>query len=229
MEIGQAVWPEVLWCCRNRLLFANGTGRPPCPARPGSSRGSAPLARAPEASYLLSIPHWERSGRLGPKPPWSRAPRAANRRGGPQPEGVFHERLLADLHDPDSFVAKSAELADIYFKPPYELDKRMRFFIDSTRVFVGAKARRPALSDPNFLNILAFGDNELLRDLGAVVQEYQHLAVRRLRALRRLEIGATAALLALLALVGVCLLRPMRATRRRTMESPSPAPPKRRT
>lgn len=120
-----------------------------------------------------------------------------------------HRRLLDDLGDPDSFVARSPELADIYFKPPYELDRRMRFFIASTRAFVGVDARRPALSDPAFLNVLAFGDSELLRDLGAVVQEYQHLAVARLRTLRSLEIAATMALLTLLVLVGLCLLRPM--------------------
>lgn len=120
-----------------------------------------------------------------------------------------HRRLLADLHDPGSFVAGAPELRDLYFEPPHELDRRMRFFIESTRIFVGDMAQRPALSDPKFLNVLAFGDNELLRDLGAVVREYQHLAVRRLNTLRALEIAATAASLLLLLLVGLFLLRPM--------------------
>lgn len=120
-----------------------------------------------------------------------------------------HRRLLADLRDPASFVAQSPELTGIYFKPPYELDRRMRFFIESTRVFVGTDAHRPALSDPKFLNVLAFGDSELLRDLGAVVREYQQQALKRLRTLRSLEVAATGALLLLLLVVGVCLLRPM--------------------
>jgi diguanylate cyclase (GGDEF)-like protein len=120
-----------------------------------------------------------------------------------------HKRLLGDLEDPDSFAAHSPELAAIYFKPPYELDRRMRFFIDNTRAFTRSESGRPALSDPNFQNILAFGENELLRDLNAVVQAYQRQALQRLTTLRRLEAAATAALLLLLVAVGLCILRPM--------------------
>ena len=120
-----------------------------------------------------------------------------------------HKRLLGDLDDPDSFAAHSPELAAIYFKPPYDLDRRMRFFIDSTRVFIRSDAGRPALSDPKFLDVLAFGENELLRDLSAVVQEYQRQAFHRLTTLRRVEIAATAAMLLLLGGVGFCILRPM--------------------
>jgi diguanylate cyclase (GGDEF)-like protein len=120
-----------------------------------------------------------------------------------------HRRLLADLKDPTSFVANAKGLADIYFQPPYELDRRMRFFIESTRDFAQSGSKRPALSDPKFLNVLAFGENELLRDLGAVVQEYQHLAVHRLSTLRGLEAAATGAVLLLLVVVALCILRPM--------------------
>jgi diguanylate cyclase (GGDEF)-like protein len=120
-----------------------------------------------------------------------------------------HRRLLDELNDPDSFAAHSPELADIYFKPPYELDRRMRFFIDSTQAYIRADSGRPALSDPRFLNVLAFGENELLRDLGAVVQEYQRQAVHRLATLRRLEAAATLALLLLLVGVGLGIMRPM--------------------
>lgn len=120
-----------------------------------------------------------------------------------------HRRLLADLDDPTSFAAHSPELFDIYFRAPYELDRRMRFFIQSARTFANSGDGRPALSDPLFLNVLAFGDNELLRDLGAVVQEYQRQAVHRLNLLRGLETAATVGLLLMLVLVGWCLLRPM--------------------
>ncbi len=120
-----------------------------------------------------------------------------------------HARLLADLSDPESLVAHSRELAAIYFQPPLELDARMRFFIKSTREFAQADGGRPALSDPKFLNVLAFGENELLQDISAVVQAYQRRAVSRLTTLRRMELGATVAMLVLLAGVGVFLLRPM--------------------
>ncbi len=120
-----------------------------------------------------------------------------------------HGHLLADLGDPASLAAHSPELAAIYFKPPYELDRRMRFFMDATRAFVRSDAGRPALSDPRFLDVLAFGENELLRDLSAVVQEYQRRAVSRLTVLRRVELAAAAGMLLLLAAVGVCILRPM--------------------
>jgi diguanylate cyclase (GGDEF)-like protein len=120
-----------------------------------------------------------------------------------------HNRLLADLDDPDSIAAHSSDLASIYFKAPYELDRRMRFFIDNTRSFIRSDAGRPALSDPNFLNVLAFGENELLRDLNAVVQAYQRQALTRLTTLRRVQAAVTAALLLLLAGVGACILRPM--------------------
>jgi len=120
-----------------------------------------------------------------------------------------HARLLADLNDPASLVAHSKELAAIYFQPPLDLDARMRFFIKSTRDFAQADGGRPALSDPKFLNVLAFGENELLQDISAVVQAYQRRAVSRLAALRQMELGATVAMLALLAGVGLFLLRPM--------------------
>ena len=120
-----------------------------------------------------------------------------------------HQRLLADRDAPRSFAAHSPELAAIYFQPPYELDRRMRFFIDSTRAFIRSDAGRPALSDPDFQNVLAFGENELLRDLNAVVQEYQRQAVSRLATLRRLEAAALAGMLLLLAAVGCGILRPM--------------------
>ena len=120
-----------------------------------------------------------------------------------------HARLLADLNDPASLVAHSRELAAIYFQPPLDLDARMRFFIKSTREFAQADGGRPALSDPKFLNVLAFGENELLQDINAVVQAYQRRAVSRLTTLRSMELGATIAMLALLAGVGVFLLRPM--------------------
>jgi len=120
-----------------------------------------------------------------------------------------HQRLLADLNDPKSFAAHAPELMSIYFKPPFELDKRMRFFIASTRTFYHADAGRPSLSDPKFQNVLAFGENELLRDLTAVVQAYQHRAVSRLSILRQVEAWATGGMLLLLTGVGVCILRPM--------------------
>lgn len=120
-----------------------------------------------------------------------------------------HQRLLADLDDPHSFAAHAPELVTIYFKPPYELDKRMRFFIDSTRTFYHTDGGRPALSDPKFQNVLAFGENDLLRDLSAVVQAYQHRALARLTTLRHVEAGATAGMLVLLGAVGLFILRPM--------------------
>lgn len=120
-----------------------------------------------------------------------------------------HKRLLADLDDPGSFAAKSPELKSIYFNPPYELDKRMRFFMEATRSFIHSDAGRPALSDPKFLDVLAFGEDELLRDLTAVVQEYQRQALHRLTTLRRVETAATAGMLLLLTGVGLFLLRPM--------------------
>lgn len=120
-----------------------------------------------------------------------------------------HDRLLADLDAPDSPAAHSPELRAIYFQPPYDLDRAMRLFIQNTRAFVDAETARPALSDPAFLNLLAFGENELLRDLSAVLQQYQQLAVSRLTVLRRLELGAAAAMLAILAASGLCIFRPM--------------------
>jgi diguanylate cyclase (GGDEF)-like protein len=120
-----------------------------------------------------------------------------------------HARLLADLGDPGSLAARSPELAVLYFKPPYELDRRMRFFLDATRTFYRSDAGRPALSDPKFLDVLAFGQDELLRDLGRVVQEYQRQAVGRLAILRRVELATTVGMLGLLAAVGLCILRPM--------------------
>lgn len=120
-----------------------------------------------------------------------------------------HARLLADIDDPNSLVAHSRELEAIYFKPPLDLDARMRFFIKSARQFAAADAGPPAMSNPKFLNVLAFGENELLRDVNAVVQAYQRRAVARLTTLRRVEAGATAAMLVLLTAVGLCLLRPM--------------------
>ncbi|MEL7640152.1 MAG: GGDEF domain-containing protein [Solidesulfovibrio sp.] len=120
-----------------------------------------------------------------------------------------HDRLLADVRDPDSLVAHSRELEAIYFKPPLDLDARMRFFIKSTREFYATDSGRPALSDPRFLNVLVFGENDLLRDLTAVVQAYQRQALARLTTLRRVETGATVAMLVLLAAVGLFLLRPM--------------------
>ncbi|EFL49195.1 diguanylate cyclase [Solidesulfovibrio fructosivorans JJ]] len=119
-----------------------------------------------------------------------------------------HQRLLADLNDPNSFAAHAPELMSIYFKQPFELDKRMRFFIASTRTFYHADADRPSLSDPKFQHVLAFGENEL-RDLTAVVQAYQHRAVSRLTILRQVEAWATGGMLLLLTSVGVCILRPM--------------------
>jgi|GEM_PF-889765 len=120
-----------------------------------------------------------------------------------------HERLLADLHDPDSIAAHSPELAAVYFKPPFELDRRMKFFTENAREFAQSGAGRPALSDPIFLNILAFGENELLRDLNAVVAAYQRQAATRLGTLRSLQTAATAGMLLLLPLVGWFLFRPM--------------------
>ncbi|WP_428565751.1 MAG: GGDEF domain-containing protein [Solidesulfovibrio sp. DCME] len=120
-----------------------------------------------------------------------------------------HNRLLADIADPDSLLARSRELEAIYFQPPFHLDERMRFFIKSTREFFDADSGRPALSDPRFLKVLAYGENELLRDLNAVVQAYQRQALARLTTLRRVEIGSTAAMLLLLVSVGLFILRPM--------------------
>jgi diguanylate cyclase (GGDEF)-like protein len=120
-----------------------------------------------------------------------------------------HARLLADINDPDSLAAHSPELEAIYFQEPLHLDARMRFFLENTREFAAGDAGRPALSDPKFLNVLAFGENELLRDLRAVTLAYQQRALSRLGMLRRVEAGATAAMLALLAIVGVFILRPM--------------------
>ncbi|MYL82852.1 diguanylate cyclase [Desulfovibrio aerotolerans] len=122
---------------------------------------------------------------------------------------VNHDRLLADLDAPDSLAARSPELRDIYFKPPYDLDRAMRLFILNTRAFIDTEAARPALSDPAFRNLLAFGENELLRDLNAVVQQYQRLALSRLAVLRRLEFAAAAAMLAILAASGLVVFRPM--------------------
>ena len=85
----------------------------------------------------------------------------------------------------------------------------MRFFIRSIRVFLDSGGGRPALSDPKFLDVLAFGERELLRDLSAVVQEYQREAYGRLTGLRQLETATTAASLLLLVAVGLFLFRPM--------------------
>ena len=120
-----------------------------------------------------------------------------------------HDKLLADLRDPASFASYSPELSAIYFKPPYELDRRMRFFIENARKFAESGVGRPALSDPIFLNILAFGENELLRDLNAVVMAYQRQAASRLTVLNRLQTITTAGMILFLALVGVFLFRPM--------------------
>lgn len=120
-----------------------------------------------------------------------------------------HRRLLADLDDPASLAAHSPELSAIYFQPPHELDRRMRFFIESSRDFLRGESRRPALSDFDFQNVLVFGESELLRELGAVIQEYQRQAAQRLTILRRLEAAVTAGLLLLLVFVGVGILRPM--------------------
>jgi diguanylate cyclase (GGDEF)-like protein len=122
---------------------------------------------------------------------------------------VNHERLLADLDDPASLAAVAPELRDIYFKPPYDLDKGMMLFIQNTRAFIDSEAARPVLSDPAFQNLLAFGENELLRDLTVVIQKYQLLAVSRLAVLRRLEAGAALAMLAVLAASGLLIFRPM--------------------
>ena len=120
-----------------------------------------------------------------------------------------HNRLLADWRSPDALVADAPELRRLYFEPPTELDKRMRFFIRSIRVFLDSGGGRPALSDPKFLDVLAFGERELLRDLSAVVQEYQREAYGRLTGLRQLETATTAASLLLLVAVGLFLFRPM--------------------
>jgi len=122
---------------------------------------------------------------------------------------VNHDRLLADLDSPDSLAAHSPELRAIYFKPPYGLDRAMRLFIQHTRAFVDSDAARPALSDPAFRNVLAFGENELLSDLNAVVRQYQQLALNRLAVLRRLEFTAAVAMLAILVVSGLVIFRPM--------------------
>lgn len=120
-----------------------------------------------------------------------------------------HKRLLADLADPKSFASHAPELAVVYLQPPYELDKRMRFFIATTRDFSQSAAGRPTLSDPQFRKILALGENELLRDLNAVVLAYQRRSLARLSVLHAVEAGTTGALLLLLAAVGYFLMRPM--------------------
>jgi diguanylate cyclase (GGDEF)-like protein len=120
-----------------------------------------------------------------------------------------HAHLLADLDAPGSLAASSPELRDIYFKQPYDLDRGMRLFIENTRVFIDSDAVRPALSDPAFVNLLAFGENELLRDLNAVVQQYQQLALSRLAVLRRLESAAAIAMFAILGASGLFIFRPM--------------------
>lgn len=120
-----------------------------------------------------------------------------------------HARLLADLRDPDSFASQSPELMAIYFKAPDNLDARMRFFIRSTQEFYRTESARPALSDPNFVNVLAFGESDLLRDLNAVVQAYQRQAVSRLTLLRRLEAATLVSMLILLTAIGIFILRPM--------------------
>jgi len=120
-----------------------------------------------------------------------------------------HNRLLADWRAPDALVVDAPELRRLYFEPPTELDKRMRFFIRSIRAFLDTGGGRPALSDPKFLDVLAFGERELLRDLSAVVQEYQREAYGRLASLRRLETATTIASLLLLVAVGLFLFRPM--------------------
>ncbi len=120
-----------------------------------------------------------------------------------------HNRLLADWRSPDALVANDPELRRLYFEPPTELDKRMRFFIRSIRAFLDTGGGRPALSDPKFLDVLAFGERELLRDLSAVVREYQREAYDRLTGLRRLEIATMIASLLLLVAVGLFLFRPM--------------------
>ena len=120
-----------------------------------------------------------------------------------------HDHLLADLDAPGSLAASSPELRAIYFKPPYDLDRGMRLFIENTQTFLASDAIRPALSDPAFLNLLAFGENELLRDLNAVIRQYQQLAASRLAVLRRLEAGAAGTILAILAASGLFIFRPM--------------------
>ncbi|KHK03911.1 GGDEF domain-containing protein [Desulfovibrio sp. TomC] len=120
-----------------------------------------------------------------------------------------HEHLLADLDAPGSLAASSPELRAIYFKPPYDLDKGMQLFIKNTRAFIDSDATRPSLADPSFLNLLAFGENELLRDLNAVIRQYQQLAASRLAVLRRLEAGAAGTVLAILIASGLFIFRPM--------------------
>ena len=120
-----------------------------------------------------------------------------------------HGRLLADLDDPGSLAARSPDLRSVYFDPPYDLDRAMRLFIQNAHSFLDADTVRPSLSDPDFLNLLAYGENELLRDLSAVVRKYQGLALTRLALLGRLETGATAAMLVILAASGLLLFRPM--------------------
>jgi diguanylate cyclase (GGDEF)-like protein len=120
-----------------------------------------------------------------------------------------HKRLLADLENPESFASHAPDLAVVYLKPPYELDKRMRFFIATTRDFSRSADDRPALSDPQFRKILDFGESELLRDLNAVVLAYQRRSLARLSVLHAVEAGTTSALLLLLAAVGYFLMRPM--------------------
>ncbi|MHC1790116.1 GGDEF domain-containing protein [Solidesulfovibrio sp.] len=120
-----------------------------------------------------------------------------------------HERLLADLDAPGSLAASSPELRAIYFAKPYDLDRGMRLFIKNTQLFIDSDAARPALSDPTFLNVLAFAESELLRNLNAVVQSYQRLALFRLGVLRRLEEAAAVGLLAILAALGLFIFRPM--------------------
>lgn len=120
-----------------------------------------------------------------------------------------HTNLIAELDNPDSYVAHAPEVAAVYFKPPYELDKRMRLFVDNVRRFAQREHGRPALSDPTFLDVLAFGETELLRDLNAVGRAYQRQALSHLATLRSQETAATVAMLVLLLAIGICILRPM--------------------
>lgn len=122
---------------------------------------------------------------------------------------VNHQRLLADLDDPASLAAAAPDLRDIYFKPPYDLDRGLRLFLKNAHAFAASEAARPSLSDEAFLNLLAFGENELLRDLGVVIQRYQQLAMSRLAVLRRLERWAALCMLGVLAASGLFIFRPM--------------------
>lgn len=103
----------------------------------------------------------------------------------------------------------SARMRAIYFDAPHLLDEKVRRYLLHAQVLVELSDRELAKGDAIEVHVLASAAEKLLKSLDAAAGQYQLESESRVSRLKTLQGWVTAGILALLAVAGIFVFRPM--------------------